>query len=124
MTEATDSTSGNDIIQGIEHPVTVTDAALKAIRDAMKAEGEDSALRVSVVGGGCAGYQYSLDFEKEERPDDLKLEFDDVTLCIDPISANLLNGTTIDFVSGLKGTGFKFDNPNANRTCGCGHSFG
>jgi iron-sulfur cluster assembly accessory protein len=107
-----------------EQPILVTEKAVAAIREALQEEGEGAdGLRVSVVGGGCSGYQYNLDFEKEERMGDVTLNFSGVTIYIDPISANLLKGTTIDYTSGLQGTGFKFHNPNAKRTCGCGSSF-
>jgi len=107
-----------------DKPVHFTDSAVEAVRLALKEEGEDGdGLRVSVVGGGCSGYQYSLDFDKEERMGDLVLAYDGVTIYVDPVSAGMLKGTVVDYVSGLNGTGFKFNNPNANRTCGCGHSF-
>jgi iron-sulfur cluster assembly accessory protein len=76
-----------------------------------------------VIGGGCAGYQYDLNFDKEERVGDLLLTYDDVRVVIDPVSAGYLSGTVIDYVTGLNGTGFKFINPNAKRTCGCGSSW-
>ncbi|RME58868.1 MAG: iron-sulfur cluster assembly accessory protein [Candidatus Dadabacteria bacterium] len=108
-----------------EQPIMLTAAAVKAVKEAIKEEGEEGdGLRVSVIGGGCAGYQYNLDFEKEARAGDITMDFDGVTVYIDPVSAGYLKGTVIDFVSGLNGTGFKFNNPNAKRTCGCGHSFG
>jgi iron-sulfur cluster assembly accessory protein len=107
-----------------DKPIHVTDSAVKAISDAITAEGQPGdCLRVSVVGGGCSGYQYNLDFEKEARMGDLTLEFGAVKVIVDPISAGYLKGTIIDYVSGLNGTGFKFNNPNAKRTCGCGSSF-
>lgn len=120
--------SGSDAVQAFipseENPIQVTPSAVAAIRTAIEQEGEPGdSLRVSVVGGGCSGYQYNLDFEKEGRMDDLTLEFDGVKILVDPISAGYLKGTTIDFISGLHGTGFKFNNPNAKRTCGCGSSF-
>ena len=107
-----------------EQPVLLTPSAVAAVKNAIKEEGEPGdCLRVSVQGGGCSGYQYGLDFEKESRMGDLVLEFDGVSILIDPISAGYLKGTVIDYVSGLHGTGFKFNNPNAKRTCGCGSSF-
>lgn len=107
-----------------DKPVHFTDSAVEAVRLALKEEGEGGdSLRVSVVGGGCSGYQYSLDFDKEERMGDLVLAYDGVTIYVDPVSAGLLKGTVVDYISGLNGTGFKFNNPNANRTCGCGSSF-
>lgn len=107
-----------------EQPIRITPPAVEAIRNAIAQEGESGdGLRVSVVGGGCSGYQYSLDFEKEGRMDDTVLEFGEVKIFLDSISVGYLKGTTIDYVSGLNGTGFKFNNPNAKRTCGCGSSF-
>lgn len=107
-----------------EKPVVITDAAVKAIKEAISAEGEaGDGLRISVVGGGCSGYQYSLDFDKEERMGDVVMSCDGVNIYIDSVSAGYMKGTTIDYVSGLHGTGFKFNNPNAKRTCGCGSSF-
>lgn len=105
-------------------PVHFTPAAVDAVRKALQEEGEPGDfLRVSVVGGGCSGYQYGLDFDKEERMGDLALEFDGVKVVLDPISVGYLKGTVVDYVSGLNGTGFQFRNPNAKRTCGCGSSF-
>jgi len=107
-----------------DKPVYFTPAAVDAVRKALKEEGEEGDfLRVSVVGGGCSGYQYGLDFDKEERMGDLALEFDGVKVVVDPISVGYLKGTVVDYVSGLNGTGFQFKNPNAKRTCGCGSSF-
>ncbi len=107
-----------------ERPIQLTASAVDAVKNAIKEEGKPGdGLRVSVVGGGCSGYQYNLDFEKEERMGDVTLDFNGVTIYLDPVSAGYLKGTTIDFVSGLQGTGFKFNNPNAKRTCGCGSSF-
>jgi len=107
-----------------EAPVVFTPAAIEAVRQAISSEGEaGDGLRVSVVGGGCSGYQYNLDFEKEARMGDTTVNAGGISIFIDPISAGYLKGTTIDFVSGLQGTGFKFNNPNAKRSCGCGNSF-
>lgn len=105
-------------------PIHVTAEAVKAIKHAISEEGAPGdGLRVSVVGGGCSGYQYNLDFEKAPRMDDIVLSFDNVQIFIDPISSGYLRGTVVDYVSGLQGQGFKFTNPNAKRTCGCGSSF-
>jgi len=105
-------------------PVHFTPAAVDAVRKALTEEGEaGDFLRVSVVGGGCSGYQYGLDFDKEERMGDIALDLDGVKVVMDPISVGYLKGTVVDYVSGLNGTGFQFKNPNAKRTCGCGSSF-
>lgn len=105
-------------------PIQFTTPAVEAVKKAIEAEGQaGDGLRVSVVGGGCSGYQYNLDFDKEARMGDVVLAFGDVKIFIDPVSAGYLKGTVIDYVSGLNGSGFKFSNPNAKRTCGCGSSF-
>lgn len=107
-----------------ENPIFLTPSAINAVKEAIKAEGEEGlSLRVSIVGGGCSGYQYNLDFEKESRIGDMSLSFDGINIIVDPVSAGYLKGTVIDYLSGLNGTGFKFSNPNAKRTCGCGSSF-
>jgi iron-sulfur cluster assembly accessory protein len=119
-----DSTNSSGFIPSDEQPIHLTDEAVEAVKRAIKEEGEPGdSLRVSVVGGGCSGYQYNLDFEKEPRVGDLELEFGEVKIFVDPVSAGYLKGTVIDYISGLQGTGFKFQNPNAKRTCGCGSSF-
>ena len=83
----------------------------------------DHALRISVSDGGCSGFSYQLNFEKEQKPGDITLNLDNLTVYVDPKSVPFLQGTVIDFVSGLYGGGFKFTNPNATGTCGCGTSF-
>lgn len=106
-----------------EQPIMLTPSAVQAAKDAVKSDGEEGdGLRISVVGGGCSGYQYNMDFEKEQRMGDLLLAFDGLSVYIDCVSAGYLRGTVIDFVTGNNGTGFKFNNPNARRTCGCGSS--
>ena len=104
--------------------LTLTDKAIQQIknllaRDKLNGHG----LRISIADGGCSGFSYKLDFEKEKKSDDNVLEFDDVRVYVDSNSAPYLKGTVIDFVSGLYGGGFKFSNPNATGTCGCGTSF-
>lgn len=107
-----------------EQPILFTEPAIKAALEAIKEEGDEGdSLRISVIGGGCSGLQYNMDFEKEARMGDLELAFSELKILVDPVSAGHLKGTTIDFVTGLNGQGFKFDNPNAKRTCGCGSSF-
>ena len=107
-----------------ETPILLTPSAVDAVQKALKEEGEEGDfLRISVVGGGCSGYQYGLDFDKEERMGDLALDYNGVKVVVDPMSAGYLRGTVVDYVTGLNGTGFQFKNPNAKRTCGCGSSF-
>jgi len=105
-------------------PVTLTAKAVEMIKDAMEREGlAGYAVRIGVMGGGCAGFQYSMDFEKDAREGDISIAQDSVTLLVDTMSAMYLQGVTVDYVVGLQGAGFKFMNPNAKSTCGCGSSF-
>lgn len=104
--------------------VVLTPKAVEMIKQALKEEGrENHGLRIAVRGGGCSGLEYALDFDGEARMGDEVLTIDGLTVYVDMASATYLKGTTIDYVSGLNGTGFKFLNPNAKRTCGCGSSF-
>jgi iron-sulfur cluster assembly accessory protein len=105
--------------------VTLTAKAVAAVRDVRAKEGlpDDHALRVAVVGGGCSGFSYQLNFDQEPQAGDVVCEYDGVRVVIDPTSAQYLAGTEIDFVSSLHGGGFKFSNPKAGHTCGCGSSF-
>ena len=80
-------------------------------------------LRVSVEGGGCSGFQYRFDVERERADDDIVLERDKATILIDPVSVGFLSGSEIDFVDDLIGASFKINNPNAKSSCGCGTSF-
>ena len=106
------------------NPILLTAKAIEMVKDAIAREGlEGHGVRVGVLGGGCAGFQYSMDFEKEARPDDLTIEQEGVKVYVDPMSSMYLQGVTIDYVVGLQGAGFKFSNPNARTTCGCGSSF-
>lgn len=105
--------------------VIVTTAAADAIRDLMsKRNLEGYALRVFVSGGGCSGFQYGMALEANIREQDLKWEQYGVSVVVDEISINYLNGATIDYIDdNLMGTGFKIENPNATSSCGCGNSF-
>lgn len=104
--------------------LSLTEAAATMVKASMQREGVTGhALRVSVVGGGCSGLQYSLNFDDTTRPDDAVVEQYGVRLVVDATSALHLAGTTIDYAKGLHGAGFKFVNPKAARTCGCGSSF-
>lgn len=103
--------------------VSLTPTAAEKIRELMAEDGESSVLRVAIQGGGCSGFQYGLGFDSGPVDDDETLELHGVTIVIDPYSAPYLKGATIDFLSGLEESGFKIDNPNAQASCGCGHSF-
>ena len=104
--------------------IKVTERAVEMAKKAIAEEGlANHGLRVAVQGGGCSGLQYALDFTDSERPGDTVLEFSGLKVYLDMASAQFLAGTEIDYVSSLQGSGFKFNNPNAKRTCGCGSSF-
>jgi iron-sulfur cluster assembly accessory protein len=104
--------------------VALTATAVQMVKEAMAQENlAGHGIRVGVVGGGCSGFQYSMDFESQARDGDLVLEQDGVKVFVDPMSSMYLQGVTIDYVQGLQGAGFKFNNPSAKNTCGCGSSF-
>jgi iron-sulfur cluster assembly protein len=108
--------------------ITLTDKAVLRLRAFLlgSAPSENSAqkgIRVKVTDGGCSGYQYALDITNTPKADDLVVEQGKVRVYIDKQSAPLLNGVVIDYVEGLIESGFKFSNPNATGTCGCGQSF-
>jgi iron-sulfur cluster insertion protein len=112
------------IMDGPESLVRITaEAAVKVneIRDAEGIEG-NMALRLRVVGGGCAGFSYDLYFD-EPGEVDRQVEIQGVKVLVDEMSLMYLVGTEIDYVEGLQGAGFKFNNPNVKSTCGCGSSF-
>ncbi len=104
--------------------ITVTQNALKHIREAITAEGKPGlSLRIYVEGGGCSGLQYGLSFEEKKNEGDEIVSQDGIDILIDRFSAPYLKGVTVDYVSALTGSGFKINNPNATGSCGCGHSF-
>ncbi len=105
--------------------ISFTPKAVEMVLAAIEQEGlTGHGIRVGVAGGGCSGFQYTMDFEKEQRDGDLVLEQPGgLKLYVDPMSSMYLQGVTVDYVTGLQGAGFKFSNPNAKNTCGCGSSF-
>lgn len=104
--------------------LTLTESAAEQVRKLLARDRREGyGLRVAVADGGCSGYSYKLDFDREPKPEDLVLELNGVKVYIDRASAPYLAGTVIDFATGLYGGGFKFTNPNATGTCGCGTSF-
>jgi iron-sulfur cluster assembly accessory protein len=104
--------------------LSLTESALRQVKNLLARDPNNSqALRVSVADGGCSGFSYKLSFDKEQKAEDIVVESDGVKVYVDPKSAAFLQGIVIDFVSGLYGGGFKFTNPNATATCGCGTSF-
>jgi iron-sulfur cluster assembly protein/iron-sulfur cluster insertion protein len=104
--------------------ITITDVAANKVSELIKQEGDDDlALRVAVRPGGCSGFSYEMFFDTEIADDDITAAYGDVKVVVDPSSAQLLAGATLDFKDGLQGAGFSINNPNAQRTCGCGQSF-
>jgi iron-sulfur cluster assembly protein len=104
--------------------LTLTENAVQQVKSLLARDKlYDHGLRVGITDGGCSGFSYKLTFEKERKPDDLILDFDGLKVYVDRSSAPFLKGTVIDFVAGIYGGGFKFSNPNATGTCGCGTSF-
>lgn len=105
-------------------PVTLTDRALAQVKRLMAKDGRPEAfLRIGVKGGGCSGLEYVTKLDVTRKPIDLEAEIDGVTVVCDSRSAEFLQGSTFDYTGNLIGGGFKFDNPNAVRSCGCGTSF-
>ena len=105
--------------------VSLSPTAVDRVKLLMAREGRPASagLRVSVVGGGCSGLSYQFKYDAKPRERDHVFEYGDVRVFVDPDSSGYLAGTVVDYVDGLHGAGFKFVNPNADRTCGCGSSF-
>lgn len=104
--------------------ITLTDTAATKVKQLIDAEGEDNlALRVAVRPGGCSGFAYEMFFDSDVATDDITTAYGDVSVVVDPSSAQLLAGATLDYKDGLEQSGFAITNPNAERTCGCGQSF-
>jgi len=104
--------------------IDMTDGAIAQVKSIFEKEGKgsDYGLRLGVVGGGCSGLSYKIDFDTKNEKDNV-IEFDGVKVFIDLKSSIYLKGVVLDFKDGLNGKGFVFVNPNANNTCGCGESF-
>jgi iron-sulfur cluster assembly accessory protein len=114
-----------DVVEATGFPIVLSDKAVEMVKAALQeTEAEDGqVLRVGVRGGGCAGFEYSLNFTNELEDDDVATVTRGVKVVTDAFSASYLEGTELDYVETLQGAGFKFINPNARRTCGCGSSF-
>ncbi|BAN04158.1 iron-sulfur cluster insertion protein ErpA [Ilumatobacter coccineus YM16-304] len=111
----------------VTNMITLTDPAAAKVGELLAAEGaEELALRVAVRPGGCSGFSYEMFFDGDIAGDDTTAEYGDdgkVRVVVDPASAQLLEGATLDYKDGLDQSGFAITNPNASRTCGCGQSF-
>jgi iron-sulfur cluster assembly protein/iron-sulfur cluster insertion protein len=106
--------------------IVLTDTATIKVRELLDAEDQpELSLRVAVRPGGCSGYSYEMFFDSERAADDIEATYADgsVRVVVDPASAQLLDGASLDYKDGLQGAGFTINNPNAQRTCGCGQSF-
>jgi iron-sulfur cluster assembly accessory protein len=119
-----ESAHGTDSNAQVATDVKLTPKALEAVK-AMHAKeklGPEMGLRIGVTGGGCSGFQYALNFDSQKEGDIVTV-LDGVKIFVDEVSIPYICGTTLDYVEGLHGAGFRFDNPRATRTCGCGSSF-
>ena len=103
--------------------LTLTSTAVEKVKSIIAERGGEAGLRISVVGGGCSGFQYQMSLDKQPGEDDKVIEQDGLKVFVDSRSLLYLAGTKVDYVDGLTGSGFKFDNPNSRGTCGCGESF-
>jgi len=114
----------NPLAGSLSPVITLTDAAASKVKDLIEGEGEpDLALRVAVRPGGCSGFSYEMFFDSDVASDDLTVEKGGIRVVVDPSSAQLLEGATLDYKDGLQQAGFSINNPNAQKTCGCGQSF-
>lgn len=105
-------------------PVILTPNAVAKVKEIMAQQDPMPAgLRIGVVGGGCSGFSYSMNFENSPGMMDKVFNFDDLKVFVDATSLMYLNGCTVDYLETLEAAGFKFDNPNVKSTCGCGSSF-
>jgi iron-sulfur cluster assembly protein len=104
--------------------ITLTEAAIKEVKRLINVQGiTDGGLRLGVKGGGCSGLSYTINFDEKIGPYDQVYDFDGVKVLVDAKSAIYLQGTQLDYQKDLMSGAFKFVNPNANKTCGCGESF-
>ena len=108
----------------VNKSIEFTEDAAKKLRELMEKQGKKNyGVRISADPGGCSGYVYSMQFDNEEKQGDIILESSGLKVFVDQQSISVLGGTTINYVDNLSESGFKFDNPNAQRSCGCGKSF-
>jgi len=103
--------------------ITLTPEAITKVKAILTERKEDAGLRIAIIGGGCSGFQYQMTLDKEPQPEDQVTDMEGLKVFIDAKSLLYLNGTTVDYVDGSNGSGFKFDNPNSRDDCGCGESF-
>jgi len=113
-----------EILHSGGNPIFLSEKAVEKLSSLFESEGmTDHGLRVGIIAGGCAGFSYVLNFEKESELDDKLYEQEGIKIFINPESISKLQGTVIDYVETLQESGFKFSNPNSESSCGCGSSF-
>jgi len=112
----------NEMVSPALEGVTISASAARRLNAILKGEA-GAALRISVKGGGCSGFQYAFDVEKTRAADDVAVTRDGATILVDPVSLEMLKGAELDFVDDLMGQSFRVKNPNAVASCGCGVSF-
>jgi iron-sulfur cluster assembly accessory protein len=105
------------------HPISVTERAAEKIKQILAGDPGKLHLRISVLGGGCSGFQYGFELDNARNADDIAVEKNGATVVIDPVSLGYMEGAEIDFVDDLIGAAFKVKNPHATASCGCGTSF-
>ena len=120
-----ESNKTQEFIPGVTEDINITPKAIKEIKRIIQENNipENFGLRIGIKGGGCSGMTYTLGFDAEAKPTDNVIDFDGIDVFVDMKSFLYLTGTELDYVDGLNGKGFTFNNPNAKRTCGCGSSF-
>ena len=124
MATTTTPGTGTPTTEVKKAPITLTPNATAKVKEIMAQQNPAPAgLRVGVVGGGCSGFSYSMQFENSAGMMDKVFNFDGLKVFVDATSVMYLNGCIVDYVETLEGAGFKFENPNVKSTCGCGSSF-
>ncbi len=106
----------------LDEGVSISESAARRLKKILGGV-EGAALRISVRGGGCSGFQYSFDIDRNKEPDDFIATRDGATVLVDPVSLELIKGSELDFIDDLMGQAFRVNNPNAVASCGCGVSF-
>lgn len=126
LNEAVQKNGSMPVIQEHDNkpPLALTSASINKLKSVLEQQNKKNyGIRVQVIPGGCSGYMYSMDLEEKPANDDTIQDFDGVRIFVDKNSEKLLRGVQVDYVETLQGGGFKFDNPNAHGSCGCGKSF-
>jgi iron-sulfur cluster assembly protein len=103
--------------------ITLTPEAINKVKEILAERKEEAGLRIAIIGGGCSGFQYQMTLDKEPQADDEIVDMEGLKVYIDSKSVLYLDGTTVDYVDGSNGSGFKFENPKSQASCGCGETF-